>query len=64
MKGKQLSPNEKPSLAPEHLALRVASANRMLQTQREGKHICYLDEKWFYTTSRWKKTEILTSTTI
>jgi hypothetical protein len=23
--------------------------------QREGRHICYLDEKWFYTTTRRKK---------
>ncbi len=55
MKGKQLSPNEKPYLTPEHLAVRLDYANRMLQMQREGRHICYLDEKWFYTTTQRKK---------
>jgi hypothetical protein len=59
MKGKQLSPNKKPYLTPEHLAVRVAYANRMLQIQREGRHICYLDEKWFYMTSQRKKLKYL-----
>ncbi len=51
MKGKQLSPSEKPYLTPEHLAVRIAYAIRILHLQREGRHICYLDEKWFYTMS-------------
>ncbi len=51
MKGKQLSPNEKPYLTPEHLAIRIAYAIQILQLQREGRQICYLDEKWFYTTT-------------
>jgi hypothetical protein len=55
MKGEQLSPNKKPCLTPEHLEMRIAYAIQMLQMQREGRYICYLDEKWFYTTARRKK---------
>jgi hypothetical protein len=55
IKGKQLSPNEKPYLTPEHLEMRIVYAIQMLQMQREGRYICYLDEKWFYITTRRKK---------
>ncbi len=47
MKGKQLSPDEKPYLTPEHLAVRIAYAIRMLQLQREGRQICIWTKSGF-----------------
>ena len=58
--GKEVSPFEKPRLTDKHKADRVDWVTRW------GPHfldeefpVCYLDEKWFYTTTRRRKLKIL-----
>ena len=58
--GKEKSPFEKPRLTDEH------KANRVLWVKRWGPFflddefpVCYLDEKWFYPTTRRRKLKFL-----
>ena len=62
-KGKLLAPTSKPRLTPKHKQMRIEWATRMkhlIEVMGEDNfHICFVDEKWFYTTSRRKKMKIL-----
>ena len=51
------NPTTKPHLKPEHIKNRLDFSTRWLQKLAEGTtlYYCFLDEKWFYTTSRRKK---------
>ena len=59
--GKLIRPITKPRLTPEHIANRLIFAKKWLKMLEEEPNLYYafLDEKWFYTTSRRKKLKIL-----
>ena len=59
--GKLKRPVTKPRLTPEHMKNRVIFAKRWLEKleSNEELYYCFLDEKWFYTTSRRKKMKML-----
>ena len=59
--GQLKRPTTKPSLTKEQKTLRVEWAKNMKQALEllEDFYCCFLDEKWFYTTSRRKKMKIL-----
>ena len=61
--GKLKRPITKPRLTPEHIKDRVVFAKKWLERleSEEKFYYCFLDEKWFYTSSRRKKNESLTS---
>ena len=58
--GKEISPIEKPLLTDEHKRRRLqwAHANWTLLSNTNS-NVCFLDEKWFYTTSRRNKLKVL-----
>lgn len=60
--GKEKSPIEKPLLTEEAKKERKAWCEKVLAKiadYGDNFHACYLDEKWFYTTSRRRKLKIL-----
>ena len=59
--GKLKRPITKPRLTTEQVKERLAFSNKWIDKIQQDKdlHICFLDEKWFYTTSRRKKMKIL-----
>lgn len=60
--GKFRSPTTKPRLTTEHITNRLEWAKKWNQFKRlpnSKKHFVFLDEKWFYTTSRRRKQRIL-----
>ena len=60
--GKLKEPTTKPRVTQEQMENRVKWAESMLEmieTFGEQFYVCFLDEKWFYTTSRRKKYKIL-----
>ena len=62
--GNLKSPVEKPSLIPEMKRERVLGCLREKKRIRdwaENFHACFLDEKWFYTTSQRRKLKVLPS---
>ncbi len=58
-KGKLYNICEKPHLTDEKREARVWYATRMIELIAQQKNITYLGEKWFYTTSQWKKLKFL-----
>ena len=61
-KGKLIRPISKPRLTEEHKRNRVLWAKKWkkrISDATEEFYYCYLDEKWFYTTSRRKKVKVL-----
>jgi hypothetical protein len=60
--GKFQSPTTKPHLTTEHITNRLEWAKKWHQYKRlpnSKKHFVFLDQKWFYTTSRRRKQQIL-----
>ena len=59
--GKLKNPVTKPRLTPEHIRNRLVFAQKWLDKLKSGEkfYYCFLDEKWFYTSSRRKKFKIL-----
>jgi hypothetical protein len=60
--GKYHKPTTKPQLSDEHVKQRLDWAIKWSKFKRlplSKKHFCFLDEKWFYTTSRRRKQRIL-----
>ena len=60
--GKLVRPTSKPRLTDDHKRNRVLWAKKWkkrIDEWRDDLHYCFLDEKWFYTTSRRKKFKIL-----
>ena len=58
--GKLKRPITKPRLTTEQIKESIAFSNKWInKIQDKDLHICFLDEKWFYTTSRRKKMKIL-----
>jgi hypothetical protein len=61
-KGKYQSPTTKPRLTTEHIEKRLEWALKWSEYKNlpsSKKHFCFLDEKWFYTSSRRRKQRIL-----
>ena len=60
--GKLVRPSTKPRLTDDHKAARVVWAEKWkkrVSEETENFYCCFLDEKWFYTTSRRKKVKVL-----
>ena len=60
--GKQKSPIEKPYLTPDQKKGRLDwchAVKELIAASGNDFHACFLDEKWFYTTSRRRKVKIL-----
>ena len=58
--GKLKQPITKPRLTREHVQKRLAFAHKWIEKlQQGGIYVCFLDEKWFYTSSRRKKLKML-----
>ena len=58
--GKLKRPITKPRLTKEHVQKRISFAQKWIQKLTEnGIYVSFLDEKWFYTTSRRKKLKVL-----
>ena len=60
--GKQKSPIEKPYLTPDQKKGRLEWCHKVKELIAEAGqdfHACFLDEKWFYTTSRRRKVKVL-----
>ena len=59
--GKLKRPITKPRLTPEHIKDRIVFAKKWLERleSEEKFYYCFLDEKWFYTSSRRKKMKVL-----
>jgi hypothetical protein len=60
--GKYQSPTTKPRLTTKHIEARLDWAlhwNKLSRLPNSKKHLVFLDEKWFYTSSRRRKQRIL-----
>ena len=58
--GKLKLPIAKPRLTTEQIKERLVFSNTWIKKiQEKDLHVCFLDEKWFYTTSGRKKMKIL-----
>ena len=58
--GKLQRPITKPRLTTEQIQQRLEFSKKWIEKiKTKGLYYCYLDEKWFYTTSRRKKMKIL-----
>ena len=60
--GKVMRSVTKPRLTPEHIKNRYKFSKKWVQKLKDSKgklYYCFLDEKWFYTSSRRKKLKIL-----
>ena len=62
--GKEKSPKEKPALTPDMKRERIKWCNDMkdlIEELGDKFYACFLDEKWFYITSRRRKIKILSA---
>ena len=58
--GKEISPVEKPLDTEMHMRLRLVWVRtHIIKLTSNGYYVAYLDEKWFYTTSRRRKLKTL-----
>ncbi len=60
--GKEKRPAEKPRLTDDHKNQRIIWARKWKKVLRDRKPYAFLDEKWFYTTSRRRKIKFLPPT--